>query len=384
MSSSRRSNRSSSDSSTSSLPRLEKRKAEQKESVKKKEREKKKKKRSRRQKREENKNENSCYVCMEDVNAKERFFPCNCDFAPVHRHCLRDWIANGKSKCRICQHNYDVERQNSLCFVCQTECADGNRFLPCRCRHIVVHSACLLQRYEAGQHSCVYCQTDYVVRYKKTLSCSTKRCSFFWDGILFVFSLLLTVFFIAPFDILTSTSTTLASSHVLKHEFTLYNETLFSMMPLLNKHTGPSFLLFPGAAVEDVVDILYIVTTGLVLMILLILGCMMVIFGWNKVYHAARWKKRIVAVCTIFTVLAFHLFGNVHYRFYCGIGVIPPENCFYLFDWRSFYMWFSGLFIVGLPLSALIGLVFLFKWLFVTKKRQIVSSPSMSRNVIQD
>jgi hypothetical protein len=74
-------------------------------------------------------------------------------------------------------------------------------------------------------------------------------------------------------------------------------------------------------------------------------------------------------------MVLLHLLGNIHYQFYCAVGVMLPQNCFWLLNWASFLASLAGLLLIGIPIALLVGAVFLFKWLFIKQKRQVVVQP---------
>lgn len=97
-----------------------------------------------------------------------------------------------------------------------------------------------------------------------------------------------------------------------------------------------SKLLFPGNSVSLVLDLLYPPLPILVILMGLIFF-FSELFYWmtydptNKFFKNLKWYSSIVPVALIL----FHLFGNFHYQFYCAVKVIPEENCFWMFDYRS-------------------------------------------------
>lgn len=125
----------------------------------------------------------------------------------------------------------------------------------------------------------------------------------------------------------------------------------------------PSFLLFPGVpiAVGQLIDIFYLVPAAM----WTLFPCALVASSCYSAHSCCffpdihRWiyarfnvTRRILLYAALPNawLLALHALGNVHYQFYCAVGVIPQHNCFALFDIRSLAAGYAVpflLFIVG-------------------------------------
>jgi ABC-type multidrug transport system fused ATPase/permease subunit len=120
-----------------------------------------------------------------------------------------------------------------------------------------------------------------------------------------------------------------------------------------------SFLLFPGTTVDSAVDIIYLIAIGM-LVFVVVPFALISYFNMRKIMKK-RVKKRVkkrdldaflfsfVVSLPIFQ-LYLHLCANLHWQFYGAIGVIPPENVFWIFDWRSSVCGFAG----AIPVSLLV------------------------------
>jgi len=104
-----------------------------------------------------------------------------------------------------------------------------------------------------------------------------------------------------------------------------------------------SWMVFPGTELDSIIDILYIIAAGLIQLIIVFeFFCYTFdeFFSWKDVDFDEFFLGAI-----IFPLLAaiYHLFGNLHYQFYCTVGMLPEENCFWMFDYRSLIMGPAGL-----------------------------------------
>lgn len=275
-------------------------------------------------------NRESCYICLEAGDAATQLYACNCS-SFVHRSCLSRWIADGHAQCAVCGLLYDENRRNDRCFLCKKVCRDS--FIPCKCRHVTVHRNCLARACESGTAECPFCSHRYAIVRERQFNFAPKRC-------LYILTCLMTValvaFLIAPLDFLAS-----ITNHVLKQTFVYRNDTY-------DGEHEVSFL-FPGSRREWV---LASVALFVALPLFMLFGCAYlghVLFQVREKMQERNWKfSAHAAICTIPAVavvvmLILHLFGNVHYQFYCVIGVIPSENCFWLFNWASFVAAPSGI-----------------------------------------
>lgn len=101
----------------------------------------------------------------------------------------------------------------------------------------------------------------------------------------------------------------------------------------------------------------------------------------NDARQLSRYWFVLVTIGTPVFVLLLHACGNFHYQLWCACGVIPSDNCFWLFDVRSFLAGWAGLIGLSALLLLLCGLGTLF--LFVLSCRicfdrtVVVSKPSL-------
>lgn len=301
--------------------------------------------------------EEICYVCLQNVDASEKFCPCNCS-SLVHRQCLTEWIAAGHAKCAVCNLVYDADRANSCCFLCNRACAE--QFAPCKCRFVIAHRKCLARAYAKGMRACRFCDDRYHVSRERKIVFPWMRCLYFW---VIAITVVLNAFLIAPFDILAATP---ASSYIPNQQFT-YNSDGIGFFP---RH----FFLFPDSDDEGLYMFGFL-SYVILLPNLFAIGCYVCIglHGERKrsergedeesekenesicCQNCCRSMAKIVFFLSVMVpiILLLHLFGNIHYRFYCAIGVIPPVNCFWLFNWASFLASLSGILHVCLPLACL-------------------------------
>jgi hypothetical protein len=124
-----------------------------------------------------------------------------------------------------------------------------------------------------------------------------------------------------------------------------------------------SFFLFPGHLGLFMVDLFYLVVVG-ILSLFFTVGtvCCFLFYAIDDTKGKERTYTRHVKVLVFLPVfqLYSHLCGNLHYQFYGAVGVIPPENVFWLFDYRSFFCGIGAIF----PVTLLIALVCLVIYAF--------------------
>lgn len=135
--------------------------------------------------------------------------------------------------------------------------------------------------------------------------------------------------------------------------------------------------LFPGVAYLCAVDIPYFILIGLALFFAIVQGlqwysdscwefrrncieepcCRFDEILKSRVPDAFQWLwARPYLVLYVFPI-AFalsHFFANLHWQFYCLVGVIPEHNCFWVFDHRSLLVGPAGMIGAGLGLCILL------------------------------
>jgi hypothetical protein len=105
-----------------------------------------------------------------------------------------------------------------------------------------------------------------------------------------------------------------------------------------------SLLLFPDTFVINgqIIDTFYWIVIPIAIFVLLFIFCIehKVNTKFILKYHL-HMSSGFLIICIL-----SHLFGNIHYQFYCAIGSIPEYNCFWMFDTRSFSSGPAGLILV--------------------------------------
>ena len=168
-------------------------------------------------------------------------------------------------------------------------------------------------------------------KYRPEYRFNKERTINFFQNITLFASIVLTVFIIGSNDlayaIINSYNSGGEEVILSRREFILNPDVRFQ-----NREQG-SFLLFPGSQASLVVDGLYLALYGLCV---LWLGTMcLFIMTSEKTDDVGRYW-RFLSLLVPFCCMICHIFGNFHYQFYCAVGAIPQENCFWMFDYRSF------------------------------------------------
>jgi len=125
-----------------------------------------------------------------------------------------------------------------------------------------------------------------------------------------------------------------------------------------------SVLLFPNSAVSSVLDILYgIAVLGVVGFIIIGTLCFIgsMIDCCREDQDGRAWRQSVkknsglilLGVPTVIVLL--HVFGNIHYQFYCAVGVIDslfqkdsPAACSIMYNGYTFVMALAGIVLVAL------------------------------------
>ena len=87
-----------------------------------------------------------------------------------------------------------------------------------------------------------------------------------------------------------------------------------------------------------------------------------IVSGYEHICAVERFFKKIpLAALALLPLvpLFLHLCANLHWQFYCAVGVIKPYNCFWVFDGRSLLVGFAGLIGLAACAFALILIAFL-------------------------
>jgi len=319
-----------------------------------------------------------CYICRSGIKETEKYYPCNCRFGFVHRNCLERWVKLSHQKCRICGLKYHLDRQSDLCFVC-LENKEESLIKPCDCDFITVHALCMNEWYNRGDdhHSCPYCDFKYQVKTKVTrnLTCSRWYAPLYIMGGLIYFGMIIFL---------------ISGTHLIDAFGWNVNRDFVDLIIESEKLGG--FLLFPGTHTTGIVDLLYCITLGFI-----IIGCIFVIIVYlsmrlhpRQCYSHAEFdllsvndrniavaeKQKLIDRCknplwrlAVFfgipaAILCLHLFGNIHYQFYGAVGVIPENDRFWMFNGYSFLVGLAGFVLVAAMLLTVVGLGFVFYYCF--------------------
>ena len=242
------------------------------------------------------------------------------------------------------------------CAVCDKD--TKNVSYECLCKNNIVFENCCDTCSVNLVKKCAECGKEYSFDVKTKFLLTTRRCNYFFDILLGTFTVLCVAFLLAPMDILAATS---LKTYLPNQEFHLYYDNPRDSVWMSN-------LMFPGANIQVVPDIFYVIFISLAYFCM-VCGPFSVPMWLSEQTYS---KKRLFVPLIIPIAFMFHVLGNVHYHFWCGVGVIPKQNCFIVFTWKSFQMWLSGFIIVAICLGCALGLFFLFKWLFIAKKKEIV------------
>lgn len=232
--------------------------------------------------------------------------------------------------------------------------------IKCSCGQVV--PICMnLSKQEKIQHCA--CGRAYVVDETTFCVCSTDRLSYLIDILIVLVCAVAAVFLVAPMDILVS----------------IFPRVAFPNQAFVLASSSASFVLFPGVYVDSYLDCLYILAEWMVFFSLCYAEFMTIRFYFSTLSRAQR---RAIAPLFVLHLLVFHALGNVHYGFYCAIGVIPRVNCFAMFDWKSFQMWFGGAVIVAVCAAVVGGIVFGLKWLFIARVQRLVVRDAKSLEIV--
>lgn len=186
----------------------------------------------------------------------------------------------------------------------------------------------------------------------------------FVQNIVVLVSLVLTIFVIGSNDLIYAIQNNYlepgVNATVSRREFVL------SVIETRNgKMITGSFLVFPGAdKINDILDMFYLIV---ITTLFILLPVIVVAIVARREYYEPRYQEllsrywRLLFLFIPIISLIFHLFGNFFYQFYCDVKVIPSENCFWMFDYRSFLMGFAGI-ITATPAIAVS--IFILRYLY--------------------
>lgn len=288
-----------------------------------------------------------CYICQMALEEEPQVHRCNCRFGFSHQSCLRRW-AETNPRCRVCSIAYNVtKKSDNECFWCLEEVADeregreGRQKL-CRCEYQKIHVECLQERFNephaVNYQICPRCDTPFSVqvRDETVWLCTFRR--------LYVLLYVLHV-------VILSAAVTITIFGV--NLFDWFLERPMKLIPIFDRYR--SFLLFPGADVSEIVDILYLVTTIVILGFLVYCVCL---YFYRHIYDYSTTKLLAFTLYAPLFFFAMHICGNVHLGIYCLIGILPRDvgACGARYDVYSLGNGPAGFVLVFLA----------FLWIFVT------------------
>lgn len=131
-------------------------------------------------------------------------------------------------------------------------------------------------------------------------------------------------------------------------------EFILSDVRDVNGRLSSSFLLFPGLTAHMMIDVFYLAFSTLLIMVVFPLTIVLNYDSYKYHVLVEKFEKywKFLTLLIPVTTLILHLFGNFYYQFYCDIKVIPQENCFWMFDYRSFLTGVAGI-ITTIPATVL-------------------------------
>lgn len=255
-----------------------------------------------------------CIMCHEAVLEKDKGYrPCNCMFGFVHPACIQRCLQRNLTTCQACLNKYNVIQKHEICTVCFGKCEE--KLEVCGCMHNYIHENCLSRQYLRGTKVCSFCNKQYSVRVRESYQFDSSVLLAFCKKIGKIFLTLLYnayfLFLIAPYDWLS-----------------LFDPSF--NLPRYELKAGVINLLFPGSKMETAiwVDILY--SCGLFLALIYSLFAIFQVWKWRS------FNVRKIDILIDFGLLfLLHMFGNIHMQFWCGVGVIPSQNCFFALTWQT-------------------------------------------------
>jgi len=329
---------------------------------------------------EEKKPKDKCLFCHGRISEEDKYFPCNCRFGFVHRECLRQWaFVDGHLYCQVCKLRYHLERQNGVCFVCNSANQEKPLIKPCKCLYITVHSDCINQWYTQSNnnHKCKYCDYEYKIVTQVSRKFTKSRIPIVLWTLGIIAYLLFAIFLIAGTDLISAIDPSI--------KYPRFDYTYNGTVP-----DGVSRVLFPGNNTQAcyALEIMYLITIGFVSLIALCAlgawGINMVIstmkktdtdveyMHQNKVWlHKNKWA---LFLGPLVSIPLLHLLGNIHYLIYARVNLISPINSFWMYNGYSFITGPAGLIVIMLIIGFGLFLYMTFKgiyWLLVKENKQI-------------
>lgn len=255
-----------------------------------------------------------CFVCLERIEQKDLFRPCNCEFSPIHLDCLKRWMEEGRTKCRICGQFYDILNAPNTCGICRKFLDDDDYIRSCSCYFRKYHRQCVQNNIDNNNTQCLYCGINFAtserVSYQLTSKYLQKALTCIIKGLTLAAKILYVIFW------LTIAAFLVAPENIIQNHWNV-----------LDCPTG--FVLFPGnLQVPLWFDIVYLIITTFVYLFLYIYS-----INWEPM-NKSYW---ILTPALLFTIMIHQLLGNFHYQFYCATSTIPSINCRWMLTINSFF-----------------------------------------------
>lgn len=236
-----------------------------------------------------------------------------------------------------------TDTDSQSCYICNKKCIEKIAY--CSCDKVKLHPQCLNREYTAGRlKNCPSCYASYNVAQTTTYVCTLSNCNYFLYGIYVILSTLLFSFLLVPFDLLNGVG---VQSRIVQNSFS-YNDS--------------SWLLFPGNPLRDltIMDGFYCVVTGSLIFTLIFVP---VTYHWSNGsqyreigtgFNLIFKKMKESVVVSLFVplvpsliLLFLHFCGNIHYQFYCYVGAIPAQNCFWTMKWTTLVASIAGMILLA-------------------------------------
>lgn len=123
-----------------------------------------------------------------------------------------------------------------------------------------------------------------------------------------------------------------------------------------------SFLLFPDDVncVSNIVDLFYLFALSIFILVCFCIGCFFALSTFETSdSNRFSFEAMTVALVQIPVFAAvLHFCGNIHYHFYCAVGVIETEhNCRWMYNGYTLLVGPAGLVLLIPPLTAIVIIV---------------------------
>lgn len=116
---------------------------------------------------------------------------------------------------------------------------------------------------------------------------------------------------------------------------------------------GQTLFLFPGRGRLIIVGVIYVVSIAIIGVLTVgsaLISIWRMAFRYDEIKHnllffetfAYHYPWVVIGLLPLVPLL-LHLCGNLHWQFYCAVGAIDANNCFWVFDGRSLLIGGAGL-----------------------------------------